>query len=54
MITNAFGSDENGQLNGFPNIPNKIFIEEVPALILSFPELFLSFSPLYCFDLILL
>ncbi|KAH6802232.1 Haloacid dehalogenase-like hydrolase superfamily protein [Perilla frutescens var. frutescens] len=29
VIRNAFGSDENGQLNGFPNIPNKIFMEEV-------------------------
>ncbi|XP_057781193.1 5-amino-6-(5-phospho-D-ribitylamino)uracil phosphatase, chloroplastic [Salvia miltiorrhiza] len=29
VIRNGFGSDENGQLNGFPNIPNKIFMEEV-------------------------
>ncbi|XP_047967042.1 5-amino-6-(5-phospho-D-ribitylamino)uracil phosphatase, chloroplastic isoform X2 [Salvia hispanica] len=29
VVTNAFGSDENGQLDGFPNLPNKIFMEEV-------------------------
>ncbi|XP_051142386.1 5-amino-6-(5-phospho-D-ribitylamino)uracil phosphatase, chloroplastic isoform X2 [Andrographis paniculata] len=28
-VRNAFGSDENGQFNGFPNIPNRIFMEEV-------------------------
>ncbi|KAL2227351.1 uncharacterized protein LOC105160811 [Sesamum indicum] len=28
-IRKAFGSDENGQLDGFPNMPNKIFMEEV-------------------------
>ncbi|KAL8050059.1 hypothetical protein ABFX02_06G058500 [Erythranthe guttata] len=29
LIRNAFGSDENGQLNGFPNLPDKIFTQEV-------------------------
>ncbi|KAI3458443.1 hypothetical protein Pfo_015106 [Paulownia fortunei] len=29
LTRNAFGSDENGQLNGFPNMPNKTFMEEV-------------------------
>ncbi|KAK6156017.1 hypothetical protein DH2020_010265 [Rehmannia glutinosa] len=29
LIRKAFGSDEDGHLNGFPNIPNKIFMEEV-------------------------
>ncbi|KAL0317025.1 UNVERIFIED_CONTAM: hypothetical protein Sangu_2116800 [Sesamum angustifolium] len=28
-IRKAFGSDENGQFDGFPNMPNKIFMEEV-------------------------
>ncbi|KAL3630531.1 hypothetical protein CASFOL_023515 [Castilleja foliolosa] len=28
-IGKAFGSDENAHCNGFPNIPNKIFMEEV-------------------------
>lgn len=37
MIRNAFGSDENGQLNGLPNIPNKIFMEEVLSALFSFP-----------------
>lgn len=36
MIRNAFGSDENGQLNGFPNIPNKIFMEEVLSALFPF------------------
>ncbi|KAL6533029.1 hypothetical protein OROMI_027141 [Orobanche minor] len=29
LIMNAFGSDENGPYNGYPNIPNKLFMEEV-------------------------
>lgn len=45
MIRSAFGSDENGQLNGFPNIPNKIFMEEVFFFSAPFP-----FS-LNCFSL---
>ncbi|CAI9772175.1 unnamed protein product [Fraxinus pennsylvanica] len=29
LVTKACGSDENGSVNGFPALPNKIFMEEV-------------------------
>ncbi|KAL6509377.1 hypothetical protein OROGR_022687 [Orobanche gracilis] len=43
LIMNAFGSDENGPFNGYPNIPNKLFTEEVIGA--EYGEGFESFRP---------